>query len=182
MSLTGERQTQRWYPHKRVGWNSRSSVHLTSGAGRTPLDECDDLLNAIRQALRSQRRLAQSADFVIIGASASIPVFLLLSTQYLDFYLGKLVPALLAALTAAVALLLKVTKPHERWRLLRGHQAHLEAERFRYLHRLDSYAGEDRDIQLLNRVVEASEKIAGSWFELMPDSAQVAQLMQGDNK
>jgi hypothetical protein len=164
-----------------MGWNSRSSVHLTSNEGRTPLGECDELLATVGQAVGSQRRLAQSADLAIIGSSALIPVFLLLSTQYLDFYLGKLVPAVLAALTAAVALMLKVIKPHERWRLLRSQQAHLEAERFRYLHRLGSYAGEDRDIQLLNHVVETSEKIAGPWSELQPDSAQVAQLMQGGN-
>ena len=155
---------------------------MTSGAGRAALDECDELLNAIRQAVGSQRRLAQSADLGIIGASAAIPVFLLLSTRYLDFYFGKLVPALLAALAAALALVLKVTRPHERWRLLRSQQAHLEAERFRYLHQLGSYGGEDRDIELLNQVVGASEKIAGFWFELMPDSAQVAQLMQEGNK
>ena len=65
---------------------------------------------------------------------------------------------------------------------LRSCQAYLEAERFRYLHSLGSYAGEDRDIQLLNQLVEISERIAGPWFELMPDSAQVAQLMQGGNK
>jgi hypothetical protein len=164
-----------------MGWNSRSSVHLTSSAARTPLEECDELLNTIRHAVGSQRRLAQSADGAIIGASASIPVFLLLSTRYLDFYLGKLVPAVLAALTAALTLVLKVMKPHERWRLLRSQQAHLEAERFRYLHHLGSYADENRDVQLLNHVVEISEKIAGPWFELMPDSAQVAQLMNDGN-
>jgi Protein of unknown function (DUF4231) len=176
VSPTGERQTERWPPRKRTGWNSRSSVHLTSGTDGTPLDECDQVLDVIRQGVGSQRRLAQCADLAIIGTSASIPVFFLLSTQYLDFYLGKLVPAVLAALTATLALLLKVLKPHERWRLLRSNQAHLEAERFRYLHRSGNYAGEDHDIQLLNDVVETSERIAGSWFELMPDSAQVAQL------
>lgn len=147
-----------------------------------PLDECDELLSAIRRAVGWQRQLAQSADLAIIGASASIPIFLLLSTQYLDFYLGKLVPALLAALTAALALSLKLVRPHERWRLLRFHQAILDAERFRYLHRLGSYAGEDRDIHLLNLVVETSEKIAGTWFELMPESAQAVQLLQEGHK
>jgi hypothetical protein len=107
---------------------------------------------------------------------------LLLSTQYLDFYLGKLVPALLAALAAALALLLKLARPHERWRLLRFHQALLEAERFRYLHRLDDYADEDRGIHLLTQVVKTSEEIAGAWFELMPESAKVAQLLQSGDK
>jgi hypothetical protein len=78
--------------------------------------------------------------------------------------------------------MLKVIKPYERWRLLRSEQAHLEAERFRYLHRLGSYAGQDRDIELLNYVVETSERIARPWFELMPDSAQVAQLTRDGNK
>jgi hypothetical protein len=106
-------------------WNSRSSVHLTSDAGRAPLEECDELLDAIGQAVGLQRLFASLADFTIIGASASIPVFLLLSTQYLDFYLGKLIPAVLAALAAALALILKVTRTREKWRLLRSEQAYL---------------------------------------------------------
>jgi hypothetical protein len=163
-------------------WNSRSSVHLTSSAGRTPIDECDELLDTLGRAVGLQRLLAQSADLAIIGASACIPVFLLLSTQYLDFYLGKLIPAVLAALTAALALVLKVTKTHEKWRLLRSQQAYLEAERFRYLHHLGTYADDDRDSRLLNHIVEISEKIAGPWFELMPDSSQVAHLIQDGYK
>jgi hypothetical protein len=46
------------------------------------LQECDKVLADIRRAVGQQRRRAQTADVVIIGASASIPVFLLLSTQY----------------------------------------------------------------------------------------------------
>ena len=188
MSSTGELPTQRRPTRKRTQqrprWDprSRGSVHLPSDADRAPLEECDELLSVIRQVAGRQRRLAQSADLAIIGASASIPVFLLLSTQYLDFYLGKLVPALLAALAAALALLLKLTRPHERWRLLRFHQALLEAERFRYLHGLDDYAGKDRDIHLLTQVVKTNEEIAGAWFELMPESAKVAQLLQSGDK
>lgn len=163
-------------------WNSRSSVHLTSDAGHAPLEECDELLDGIGQAVGLQRLFASLADFTIIGASACIPVFLLLSTQYLDFYLGKLVPAVLAALAAALALVLKVTKTREKWRLLRSEQAYLEAERFRYLHHLGIYASDDRDTQLLNRVVETSEKIAAPWFDLMPDSVEAAQLMQDAHK
>src|SRR5215469_16295482 len=99
------------------------------------------------------------ADVVIIGASGSIPIFLLLSTQYLDFYLGKLVPAVLAALSASSALVVKLTRPHERWRLLRHYRSILEVERFRYEHRLGAYAGEDGGDHLLDRIVETSEAI-----------------------
>jgi hypothetical protein len=148
------------------------------------LQECDKVLADIRRAVGQQRRRAQTADVVIIGASASIPVFLLLSTQYLDFYLGKLVPALQAALSAAAALVVKLTRPHERWRLLRHSQSVLEAERFRYVHRLGAYAGDDRDRDnhLLDRVVQTSEEIAVAWSEFLPESAKAAQMLQSGGK
>jgi hypothetical protein len=186
VSSTGERRRQRasaqvdgWRPRL---MHARDGVHLTSDVSRTPLEECDELLSAIRQALGPLRRGAQSADLVIIGASGSIPVLLLLSTHYLDFYLGKLVPALLAALSAAMALAIKLTRPHERWRLLRFHQAHIEAERFRYLHHLGDYAGDDRDDHLLNGIVKASEEIAVAWSEFLPESEKAAQMLQSGGK
>lgn len=157
-------------------------VHLASDASRTPLEECDELLGAIRQALGPQRRRAQSADLVTIVASASIPILLLLSTRYLNFYLGKLVPALLAALSAALAIAVKLTKPHERWRVLRLHQSLLEADRFRYLHHLGDFADDDRDKHLLNRIVKTSEEIAMVWSEFLPESERASQMLQSGGK
>jgi hypothetical protein len=111
--------------------------------------------------------------------TAAIPVLLLLSTQYLNFVLGKLLPAVLASLATTAAVLMQLLKPHERWRLLRLEQGVLEAERFRYVHALSPYDEPDRDERLLQRVVAVATATMEEWAGLQPESASAAQLLQG---
>ncbi len=104
----------------------------------------------------------------------------MLLSQYLNFFLGKLLPAVLASLTTTAALLLQLLKPHERWRLLRLEQGALEAERFRYVHRLSPYNERDCDERLLQRVVAVATTTMEEWAgRLQPESAGAAQLLQG---
>jgi hypothetical protein len=105
-------------------------------------------------------------------------VLLLLSTQYLNFWLGKVLPAILASLTTTAAVLLQLLKPHERWRLLRVNQAVLETARFRYAHELPPYKGAHGDDRLLESVVAVAEATNNEWAALQPESAGAAELLQ----
>jgi hypothetical protein len=146
----------------------------------------NDLLskNATRCLRRSGVQVtgAQSRHFVnlsIAAGTATIPVLLLLSTQCLNFFLGKVLPAVLASLTTAAALLLQLLKPHERWRLLRLQQGALEAERFRYVHKLAPDNKPERDDSLLQQVVAVATTTMEEWAGLHPESAAASQLLQG---
>jgi Protein of unknown function (DUF4231) len=170
-----ERGTQ--LRRKRVG--PESGGLLSSDPERSALEECDALLATLRRAGDAQRSRAHFVNLSIAVGTAAIPVVLLLSTQYLNFFLGKLLPAVLASLTTMAALLLQLLKPHERWRLLRIEQGALEAERFRYVHRIPPYNERDRDERLLQQVVAAATATMHEWAGLQPESAGAAQLLQG---
>jgi Protein of unknown function (DUF4231) len=161
---------------KRVG-PERGGL-LSSSASRSALEECDALLDALGRAGDAQRTRAHFVNAAIAVGSAAIPVSLLLSTRYFDFFFGKLAPAVLAALTTTAALLLQLLKPHERWRLLRHDQGALEVERFRYVHRLAPYDGDDRDERLFERVAATAQAAVEEWAALQPSSSDAAGLLQ----
>jgi hypothetical protein len=166
-------------PRRRKHIGPETGGLLSSGSERSALDECDALLGALRSAGDAQRNRAHFVNLSIATGTAAIPVLLLLSTQYLNFWLGKFLPALLASLTTVAALLLQLLKPHERWRLLRLEQGMLEAERFRYVHGLSPYNESDRDERLLEGVVAVATATMKEWAGLQPESAGAAQLLQG---
>jgi hypothetical protein len=131
------------------------------------------------RAGNAQRNRAHFVNLSIAAGTSAIPVLLLVSTQYWNFLLGKLLPAVLAGLTTTAAVLLQLLKPHERWRLLRLKHGELEAERFRYVHRLSPYDGDDRDALLLQGVVATATATMDEWAGLQPESTGAAQLLQG---
>ena len=162
---------------KRAG--PESGGLLSSNPARSALEECDALLARLHRAGDAQRDRAHFVNLAIAVGTATIPVLLLLSTRYLNFFLGKLVPAALASLTTAAALLLQLLKPHERWRLLRLQEGALEVARFQYVHRLSPYHEADRDERLLQHVVAVATTTMEEWAGLQPESAGAAQLLQG---
>jgi hypothetical protein len=152
---------------------------LTSSPERSALDECDSFLATLGSAGDAQRSRAHFVNLSIAAGTAAIPILLLVSTQYLSFVFGKLLPAVLASLTTTAAVLMQLLKPHERWRLLRLQQSVIEAERFRYVHGLSPYNDADRDERLLQRVVAVATATTQEWAGLQPESAGAAQLLQG---
>jgi uncharacterized protein DUF4231 len=170
---------ERYMPRRANRGGPEAGGLLSSDPARSSLDECDTLLATLRTASERQRSRAHFVNLSIAAGTAAIPVLLLLSTQYLSFWLGKLLPALLASLTTTAALLLQLLKPHERWRLLRLEQGVLEAERFRYVHGLAPYNETDRDELMLERVVAVATATMDEWATLQPESAGAAHLLQG---
>ena len=164
----------RW---RRSSPDRKARALLTSDSSRSSVEECDALIETLAEGAAEQMRRAQLANLGMIVGGVSIPVLLLLSTQYLSFVLGKVAPAVIAAFVTGAGLAIQLTRPHERWRLLRLHQGLLEAERFRYQHQLGDYAADDRDQRLLETVVATSVKVASEWFGLMPESDEAVKRL-----
>jgi hypothetical protein len=169
-------------PRRRKRGGPETGGLLSSAPDRSALDECDALLAVLRSAGDAQRSRAHFVNLSMAGGTAAIPVLLLLSTQYLSFWLGKLLPAVLASLTTTAAVLLQLLKPHERWRFLRLQQGILEAERFRYVHGLPPYDDSDRDERLFEHVVDLGKATMEEWAGLQPASAGAAQLLQSGSR
>jgi hypothetical protein len=113
----------------------------------------------------------------LTATTALIPVFLLLSTRYYDFLLGKILPSALAAAAAIGAGLVQIERPHERWNLYRRYQRILEAERLSYNHRAGEYSGDvDRDKILIARLGQLQLDLHDDWAGLIPASSEVASL------
>ncbi len=94
----------------------------TSATKGDLLVECDRFIAEHKKKADANERRARWASWLLVGSTAAIPVFIVASTQTLDFVFGKLIPAVLAAISAAIAGLLQFERPHERWSLYRRYQ------------------------------------------------------------
>jgi hypothetical protein len=149
--------------------------HGNPPARRSALEECEDLIAALDREARKHQTLAWTSGLLIVLASSSIPVLILISTQTGGFVFGKLLPALLAAVAAIAAGAAQIVRPHDHWRIHRRWQRWLEAERLRYLHGLNEYASSDRDRLLMKRIVSVRRRILEEWEAMMPpDGPQAA--------
>jgi hypothetical protein len=147
-----------------------------SANGDDPLAACGRTIDSVRRKADRNERLARVATGMIIITSALIPVSIIISTQGGEFAFGKLVPSILAALAATTAGVLQFERPHERWKLYRGYQRALEAERFRYENQVQPYDGDEaqRTRQFAAMVVQLQLHLHEEWSGLVPASAQVA--------
>jgi hypothetical protein len=146
-----------------------------AAAGEAPAAACDRTIVSLRAKANSNQRLARWGAGLIIASTAAVPVVLLASTQWGGFTLGKLVPAILAALAAAAAGFLQIERPHERWKLYRGYQRLLEAERLKFENGVDPYADPSQRNQLLaQRLSERQLQLHADWADLVPRSTEVA--------
>lgn len=147
----------------------------TSAAPDELLSECDRFITEHKEKADTNERRARWASWLLVGSTAAIPVFIVASTQVLDFTLGKLIPAVLAAISAAVAGLLQFERPHERWSLYRGYQRLFEAERFLYVQRAGRYSATDRDLRFSEWLANQRLAVHDEWAGLVPASDQIAK-------
>jgi arginyl-tRNA--protein-N-Asp/Glu arginylyltransferase len=108
------------------------------------------------------------------AATAAIPVFIGLSGD--DFVAGKVIPSILAALTATVVALGQIERPHERWSLYRRYQRILEADAKRYKYRIEPFDDPDRGRILAARVAQHELDLQAEWEGLIPTSSDVASV------
>ncbi len=152
-------------------------------------DEHDDALGACNRAIASVRakanhneRVARVTTGAIILASALIPVCLIASEEGHQFLWGKLLPGVLALISAVAATVLQFERPHERWRLYRGYQRRFEDGRFRYASKLSPYDvrdGEERTRVLAQAVSRLGAQLHVDWSGLVPASSSVAASTSG---
>ena len=142
------------------------------------LAECDSFITEHKAKADTNERRARWASWLLVTSTAAIPVFIIASTQTLGFAFGKLIPVLLAAISAATAGLLQFERPHERWSLYRRYQRLFEAERFLYVQRAGQYAGADANLRFSEWLSERRIAVHDEWAGLVPASEQVAKAGQ----
>lgn len=112
--------------------------------------------------------------------TASIPVFILVSTQAWSFWLGKFVPASIAAALFVAASYVQVERPHERWNVYRSFQRRLEAERLLFEAGAGRYGhAVTREASLAERVAELTLQLHDEWSRVLPTPDEVAGLGRG---
>lgn len=156
-------------------WWSRPPEQAASG--ESAFGACETSIASVKAKADHNERLARWATALIVVGSALIPLALLLSTQGGGFLWGKLVPALLAMLSAVAAGLLQFERPHERWRLYRGYQRAFEDQRLRCENELDPYQGlepAEREQRLAAEVAALRLRLHQDWSGLVPASSTVA--------
>ena len=153
---------------------SDDSEEQQAVSGESPYDACNRVIEVTRRKADKHERYAKRSTIALIMSTASIPIFLVISTEWWAFGLGKVVPTALAALGTVIAGWLQLGAPHDRWKLYRGYQRVLEAERLKYDNRIDPYQGEDRDVVLVDRLTKAELAMHDEWSGLVPRSADAA--------
>ena len=145
-------------------------------AARTPADQCEAIVRSIAAKANSNKRRARLSTLILTAIPALIPVCIIISTQVNDFWVGKVVPSVLAAASALLAALVDIERPHERWNLYRRYQRVLEAELLRYRHRVGRYSGDDADKVLIEEFSRQQVDLHNEWSGLIPQSSEVASL------
>jgi hypothetical protein len=149
---------------------------LRSDPERDALGECANYVDWLSKGATKQRRQAKALSIVVAGGAAVIPLLLLLSTQYQDFFLGKFLPAMAAAATALAGVALQVLKPHERWQLLQRERRLLERKLAPY------NSDANKDLLLLTHVAQSGRTVAEAWSALIPPSTEAAKLLGSGHK
>jgi hypothetical protein len=147
-----------------------------SATGDDPLAACERAILSVRSKANHNEHLARMSTGAIILASALIPVSLIGSNQADAFLLGKLVPALLAAIAAVAAGVIQFERPHERWKLYRGYQRALEIERFLYQNEIGCYDCEahTRARALAEQVAHLKAALHQEWSGLLASTSDLA--------
>jgi Protein of unknown function (DUF4231) len=144
-------------------------------ADGTPREICDAFIAWLREKADRNERTTRLLTALIAAATAAIPVFLVLSTRWLAFFLGKVVPAVLAALAALITALLHVWRSNDRWRLYRTYERTLETERLKYANKLEPYHGTNRDSEFLKTLAQLHLSLHDKWAGLVPKSTDAAE-------
>jgi hypothetical protein len=152
-------------------------------AGDDPLAACNRAIKSVRAKANRNERIARWTTGAIVASSALIPLSIVASANGHPFVWGKLVPAVLAVISAVAAGLLQFERPHERWKLYRGYQRQLEDERFRHNNAIAPYtnADEERRTRLLGeRVSSLNARLHEEWSGLLQQRVEAASPASGD--
>lgn len=149
---------------------------VTVDKSRSAWQDLVEITSSIKSKADKSKRRARWWTSLSVGASATIPIVLLVVTN--DGW-AKVTIALLAAFTVVLGTLNQIERPHERWVLYRRYHRALEAEEIRYRHGIAPYNIEGcRDRALAEMLAETTNKLHAEWEGLIPKSEEVGRLTQ----
>lgn len=143
----------------------------------TLLDECEKVRLSIGLKADRNKRRARWATLALAGSTVLIPVTIVVSGRYFDFWLGKVAPSILAAITALVTAWVQIERPHERWSLFRRYQRLLEGDELLYKTHAPPFNGEDRDTDFAATLARRQMDLHDEWAGLLPRSSDVSGLV-----
>ncbi|MDA0181531.1 DUF4231 domain-containing protein [Solirubrobacter phytolaccae] len=149
-------------------------MNAPNGLKVSLLEECDRFIAEHTNKADRNKRRARLGTVAMAASTALIPASIVVSTAGHEFFWGKLVPSLLAAVAAIIAGLLTAERPHERWSLYRRYQRMFEAERLRYTSGVAPYRGADADATFASWLAAARLSVHEEWAGLIPASGEVA--------
>jgi Protein of unknown function (DUF4231) len=149
-------------------------------ATQDPVKFADDSVEGTRARGNRAKWYARLAVSTIIVSTAAIPVFLVLSTQWYGFFLGKVVPSVLAAIAAVTTGYVQVERPFERWQLYRRYQRLFEVERFTYANKGGAYSGGDAVSVFVQRLGELHIALHNEWSGIVPHSDDFTSASRHD--
>ena len=146
----------------------------------SPLEQCQAAIDYTRAKADKNKSRSRLCTWTMTIGTASIPVFILASTQVWSFWLGKFVPAAIAAGLFVAASYVQVERPHERWNVYRSFQRKLEAERLLFEAGAGRYADpRAREASLAERVAELTLQLHDEWSRVLPTPDEVAGIGRG---
>lgn len=145
-------------------------------ASGTPREHCDAMILYARRKADKNKRRSRAATSGLLLTTSAIPVAVILSDHTSDFWVGKVVVAVLAAVATVLSTWVRIERPHERWSLYRGYQRRLEAERIRFEHKIGPYEGENPDKVLAEFVAGCQAELHDEWAGLLPTSSEISAL------
>jgi hypothetical protein len=141
-------------------------------AGWDPWNDCLKITVSISNKADKYKAWSRWSVLGITSFSAAIPVLIGLGGNWAT---QKLIPSVLAAVSAVLAAWIQLERPHERWKLYRRYHRMLEAEQLNYRALSGPYEGvQDPKRLLAIRLGNIQMNLHDEWEGLIPTSAQVA--------
>lgn len=134
--------------------------------------ECHAVAKSIGEKADKNKRRARLLTLTMTLSTAFVPVLIFASGDI--FWLGKIVPSVLAAGSAVLVALNQFDRPHQRWVLYRRYERLVQAEGKRYRFRVAPYDGDDRDTQLGRTIAQLEIDLQSEWEGLIPSRNELA--------
>jgi hypothetical protein len=131
---------------------------------------CQRTIDSVRAKANRNESLARALSTAVVVASALIPLSLILAEQGMPNFWGKVLPGVLAVVSATAAGVQQFERPHERWKLYRGYQRLFEDELFRFGTKIGVYSvalDVDREAVLAERVAGLRTQMHLDWGGLL---------------
>jgi hypothetical protein len=163
-----------------VPWRRRRGQLEQVLPSGSPLDQCNAAIAATKDKAEKNKRRSRTCTWTLTLGTAAIPVLILLSTQFLSFWLGKLGPGCIAAALFIAASYTQLERPHERWNVYRRYQRTFEAERLRYQGSVAPYDDpETREPLFAAKIAELTVALHEDWARVLPTPDEVAGIGRG---